>query len=251
MIHTVLKWTDDVINNGVVVIVDTLRATSTIPVALYSGAKKVDIVRDGETAKRMKKENADCIIAGERGGIPLEGFECGNSPFYLSGTSKGKDVVLTTSNLSLVMDKVAGAGMPVIAASVVNAKAVAEYIAEKGYDHILFLATGTYRMHGQRYERAIRTEEDSIAALYIAYELSKLKKMNEDIFEHVKDILENEDELVNFLWNAEYSKYLLELNKKTKDGIHKKDMEVCFGVNTHPCVPVMKRENGISTFVIE
>ena len=75
--------THDQLNNynhigKVVVIIDVLRATSTINTILYHGAKLVKPVKTLEECKKLKDENY--IIMAERMGKKVEGFDYGNSP---------------------------------------------------------------------------------------------------------------------------------------------------------------------------
>ena len=86
------------VNQAVVVIIDVLRATSTIATALYNGARCVvpvdNIPRCIELGKAI-----DSITAGERDGQIAEGLQYGNSPFeYPREFVAGKTLVLTTTN---------------------------------------------------------------------------------------------------------------------------------------------------------
>ena len=85
------------IKEKVVVIIDILRATSTICNILNNGAKEVIPVSDLEQAKKYLMNGY--IVGAERGGKTIDGFSFGNSPFdYPSEVVKNKSVVLTTSN---------------------------------------------------------------------------------------------------------------------------------------------------------
>jgi len=206
MVQLELKWTDEkleVKKNGVIILVDTLRTSSVIPVALYAGAKEVIAVKNENGARKLKEEDSSSVLAGERNGVVLDGFDCGNSPFNMLKISKGKRVILTSGNFCDVIDMVANNDLPVIAASVVNAKETAKYILDQGYTYVYLIATGTYHMYGKKYEKPLRTKEDSIAALYIAYELSKVAEINKDIFGKFGSIVENKEKLIKFLWNTD------------------------------------------------
>ena len=254
MIQLTLKWTDEkleVKKEGIIILVDTLRASSVIPVALYGGAKEIIAVKNEDSARKLKEKYPQSVLAGERSGVVLEGFDCGNSPFQLLKISKGKNVVLTTGNFCKVIDIVANKGLPVIAASVVNAKETANYIVKQGYKYVFLIATGTYHAHGVKYEKPLRTEEDSVAALYIAYELSKISKINEGIFDRYTGTLGDKDKLIKFLWNTDYARYLLELDKKSGKDTNKKDMKVCFEINKYPCVPILKKKNSLFIFSLD
>ena len=79
------------------IVVDVLRATSTIVQALDAGYRTVYCCAEVEEARALRDELGDAILGGERGGDPLPGFDLGNSPLeYLS--PKAEEVVLTTTN---------------------------------------------------------------------------------------------------------------------------------------------------------
>ena len=97
------------VSNSVVVIIDILRATSTIATALYNGAKAVIPVDSVSRCIELGRQ-IDGITAGERDGKIAEGLEHGNSPFeYTKEFIEGKTLVLTTTNgtrlLQMAMDK--------------------------------------------------------------------------------------------------------------------------------------------------
>jgi len=86
------------VSNSIVVIIDVLRATSTIATALYNGAKCV-IPVDSVTRCLEIGRQIEGITAGERDGQIAEGLEYGNSPFeYPREFVEGKTLVLTTTN---------------------------------------------------------------------------------------------------------------------------------------------------------
>ena len=86
------------VSNSIVVIIDVLRATSTIATALYNGAKSVIPVESVSRCIELGRQ-IDGVTAGERDGKIAEGLEHGNSPFeYSAEFIKGKTLVLTTTN---------------------------------------------------------------------------------------------------------------------------------------------------------
>ncbi|HQR01683.1 MAG TPA: 2-phosphosulfolactate phosphatase, partial [Ferruginibacter sp.] len=68
------------VEKSIVVIIDVLRATSTIATALYNGAKSIIPVDSVAECIRIGKQ-IDSITAGERDGKIAEGLAYGNSPF--------------------------------------------------------------------------------------------------------------------------------------------------------------------------
>jgi 2-phosphosulfolactate phosphatase len=98
------------------VIIDVLRATSTIATALYNGAKCVIPVDSVAKCIELGRQ-IDGITAGERDGMIAEGLEHGNSPFeYPREFIGGKTLVLTTTNgtklLHMALDRGAGRSSP-------------------------------------------------------------------------------------------------------------------------------------------
>lgn len=117
------------INNAIVVIIDVLRATSTIAAALYNGARCVIPVDSVAKCIELGKK-IDAITAGERDGKIAEGLEYGNSPFdYPKEFIAGKTLVLTTTNgtrlLHMALDRGAG---HIITGSFPNLSSVCDYI---------------------------------------------------------------------------------------------------------------------------
>ena len=97
------------ISNSIVVIIDVLRATSTIATALFNGAKCVIPVDSVSKCLEIGRQ-IESITAGERDGQIAEGLEYGNSPFeYPPEFISGKTLVLTTTNgtrlLHMALDK--------------------------------------------------------------------------------------------------------------------------------------------------
>ena len=86
------------VSNTIVVVIDVLRATSTIATALYNGAREIIPVDSVERCIQLGRE-LECITAGERDGQVAEGLQYGNSSFeYPREFIEGKTLVLTTTN---------------------------------------------------------------------------------------------------------------------------------------------------------
>ncbi|MGD9648507.1 MAG: 2-phosphosulfolactate phosphatase, partial [Pirellulales bacterium] len=84
-----------------VVVIDVLRATTTICAALAAGAHEVLPVAEVATALRLAAQPRpqSTVLGGERGGRPIDGFDLGNSPReYTPQSVGGRTVVFTTTN---------------------------------------------------------------------------------------------------------------------------------------------------------
>ena len=106
------------------IVVDVLRATSTIVQALDSGYRTVYCCAEVEEAKGLRDELGNAVLGGERGGEPLPGFDLGNSPLeYLS--PQAEEVVLTTTNGTRAVVGAAANCDLVLVGSMLNLDAVA------------------------------------------------------------------------------------------------------------------------------
>lgn len=111
-----------------VVVVDVLRATTAIAVALSHGAKEVLPAASTEEALRMaqKLERDGVVLAGERKSVRIPGFALGNSPAEFGPeTVAGKTIVMTTTNGTQALIAAQGA-REVIVGAAVNFTVVAE-----------------------------------------------------------------------------------------------------------------------------
>ena len=136
------------VDKSIVVIIDVLRATSTIAAALYNGAKAIIPVDSVAECIRIGKQ-IDSITAGERDGQVAEGLEYGNSPFeYPREFVNGKTLVLTTTNgtrlLHMALDKNAKA---IITGSFPNLSAVCEFLLAQNQNVILGCAAWKNRVN--------------------------------------------------------------------------------------------------------
>jgi len=126
------------VSSSIVVIIDVLRATSTITTALYNGARCIIPVDSVSECIRIGKQ-IESITAGERDGKVAEGLEYGNSPFeYPAEFISGKTLVLTTTNgtklLQMALDNNA---KEIIAGSFANLSAVCDHLIAQKQNVIL------------------------------------------------------------------------------------------------------------------
>ena len=115
------------------IVVDVLRATSTIVQALDAGYRTVYCCAEVEEARALKEELGDAVLGGERGGNPLPGFDFGNSPLeYLS--PQAEEVVITTTNGTRAVVGAAANCDLVLIGSMLNLDAVAALARERDED---------------------------------------------------------------------------------------------------------------------
>jgi 2-phosphosulfolactate phosphatase len=132
-----------------VVVVDVLRATTTICAALHRGARAVIAAAEIDEAARISQaiDRHEVLLCGERGGRAIPGFALGNSPREMTtAVVGGKTLVMTTTNGTRALLATAGAREVVVAAGVnltVASARVAEHLAA-GHE-VLVLCAGRER----------------------------------------------------------------------------------------------------------
>jgi 2-phosphosulfolactate phosphatase len=129
------------VRDCVVVVIDILRATSTISTALYNGAKAIIPVDSVEKCIRLGRE-MECITAGERDGKVAEGLQYGNSSFeYPREFIAGKTLVLTTTNgTKLLHMALAKGATEIITGSFLNLSAVCNHLVSVNKNVVLACA---------------------------------------------------------------------------------------------------------------
>ena len=118
------------VRDCIVVVIDVLRATSTIATALYNGAKEIIPVDSVERCIQLGRD-LQCITAGERDGQVAPGLQYGNSSFeYPREFIGGKTLVLTTTNgTKLLHMALAKGATEIITGSFLNLSAVCDHLA--------------------------------------------------------------------------------------------------------------------------
>lgn len=153
------------LGGGTVVVVDVLRATTTIIHALAAGATKVVPLLEVDHALEMKGKLPGVVLGGERGGKKISGFDLGNSPAeYTRASVGGKTLVFTTTNGTRALQLCRHASS-VLLGSFVNFSAICREASKVDRLHILCAGTD-----GQI------TREDVLFAGGVIDDLSRLGK---------------------------------------------------------------------------
>ncbi len=136
------------VSNSIVVIIDILRATSTIATALYNGAKSIIPVDSVAECIKLGRQ-MDVITAGERDGKIADGLKYGNTPFqYGPEFINGKTLVLTTTNgTRLLHMALADGATGIITGSFCNLSSVCDYLVAQNKNVILACAAWKDRIN--------------------------------------------------------------------------------------------------------
>jgi 2-phosphosulfolactate phosphatase len=127
------------------VVIDVLRATTTIVHALAAGAGAVVPCLEIADARRAASSFSphEVVLGGERGGLAIEGFHLGNSPSeYTADNVAGKTVILTTTNGTRALLHASQASEILIGA-LVNLSAVCARLEQGGASDVDILCAGT------------------------------------------------------------------------------------------------------------
>ena len=126
------------IENKQVVVIDILRATTTMVVAYENGANNVVPVEHLEDALSYREQGY--LIAGERNGVKVDGFDMGNSPQeFTKDIVEGQKIVLSTTNGTKAINACSAAKFRYVS-SFRNIDAMAKTIIENNIDVLLFCA---------------------------------------------------------------------------------------------------------------
>ena len=229
--------TDDLtLKDKNVVVVDVLRAGSTILTALSNGAKEIIPAESTNVAVRIAKGSGkNTLLCGERGGKIVEGFNLGNSPFeYGKETVSGKTLVFSTTNGTLSIHKSRFAKNCVIA-SFLNISKVLDYLQELNEDFIIICS-------GKLNNFCLEDFVFAGALLTILFKRSKNKSYYEisdselaakklaKIFAFESGNL-SQDKILEMFLMCEHGIYLKSLG-------FEKDLEFCSRVDSYPYLPL-------------
>jgi 2-phosphosulfolactate phosphatase len=139
--------TPETLAGATVVVIDVLRATTTITTALAAGAAPVIPCGELDDARRIREEFAAqrlsiaALLGGERGGLPIEGFDLGNSPAeYTPARVEGRTIAFTTTNGTQAMLHCRQASQ-VLLGAFVNLQAVVARVRNAENLHIVCAGT--------------------------------------------------------------------------------------------------------------
>jgi 2-phosphosulfolactate phosphatase len=116
------------------IVVDVLRATSTMTQALAAGYRRVLCCAEIEEARALAATEGSVKLAGERRLEHIPGFDFGNSPREVAGEPAAETLVLTTTNGTRLLVFAAGRFERVFVGSLLNLDAVAAAARESGED---------------------------------------------------------------------------------------------------------------------
>lgn len=219
------------------IVVDVLRATSTIATALGAGAEAVQVFSDIEQLMQVsEKWPADQRVrVGERGGSKVEGFDLGNSPLEVTPTVVGgKRLFMTTTNGTRAFQRVEKAPV-VLAGALINRRAVVKYLMDQQPETIWIVGSG--------WEGSFSLE-DTVCAGAIALQLLTEKGYpiedcagNDEVWAAIALYSQWQEQLYQLMNSASHGKRLLNLGIRD-------DLKYCAQIDSVEVLP-MQKEPGV------
>jgi 2-phosphosulfolactate phosphatase len=123
------------------IVVDVLRATSTIAQALSSGYERVYCSAEVDEALALRQLLGEGLLGGERSAVKIEGFDVGASPREFVGEPRAKTVIFSTTNGTRAILETAARSDQVLLGSLLNLGSVAAAGRERGEDVVVVCAS--------------------------------------------------------------------------------------------------------------
>jgi len=210
--------------NSIVVVIDIFRATSSICYGIENGAESIIPVATIEACESYR--HSEYLLAAERNGEVVDGFDFGNSPFsYTEDKVSGKTIVLTTTNGTHAINMSRGAHKIVIG-SFLNLASLCDWLKTQSND-VLLLCSG--------WKDKVNLEDTLFAGGVVHYlreenySLDDAGIASEDLYIMAKD------DLSTYLKKTSHSERLKKL------GIEE-DIKFCLNLNITKGIPVLDGE---------
>lgn len=210
----------------VVVIIDIFRATSSICYGIENGAESIIPVAEVEECAAYREKGFRYLLAAERNGEVVEGFDFGNSPFsYTREKVGGKTVVLTTTNGTHALH-LSRAAKKVVIGSFLNLTSVANWLKDQ-QEHILLVCAGWKNNFNL---------EDTLFAGAVIEQLKHLNFKQDDPAIAANDLYQLGKQDIN-----EYLKKTSHSDRLKKLGIEE-DIAFCLSVDITTAIPALEGE---------
>ena len=214
------------VDEYIVVVIDIFRATSSICYGIENGAEAIIPVSQIEECAAYAEKGLDYLLAAERDGKVVEGFDFGNSPFsYTTEKVAGKTIVLTTTNGTHALHLSRGA-KKIVVGSFLNLTSLCNWLKIQN-DNVLLVCAGWKNNFNL---------EDTLFAGAVADQLQGANFKPDDAAIAAHDLYQTGKHDINaYLKKTSHSERLKKL------GIEK-DIEFCLQVDLTTAIPVLDGE---------
>ncbi len=209
-----------------VVIIDVLRASTTICTALRNGAREVIPTPDIENATKISANlsGGSHLLGGERQGKKIDGFDLGNSPFeYTQEKVGGKTIVFTTTNGAAAIYKCRYASIALVG-TFVNISSIVQTIIDIG-------GTWTILCSGRQGEFSV---EDATCAGMIITKVEAATEVETDDAGLTATILYKnfKRSILGMMRKSAHGKYLISIG-------FEEDLKFCAKIDSVPVIPIV------------
>jgi 2-phosphosulfolactate phosphatase len=214
------------VEDYIVVIVDIFRATSSICYGIDNGAEAIIPVSLVEECAAYREKGLDYLLAAERDGKVVEGFDFGNSPFsYVKQKVAGKTIVLTTTNGTHALH-LSRSAKKIVIGSFLNLTSICNWLKHQN-EHILLVCAGWKNNFNL---------EDTLFAGAVVEQLKQHNTKLDDAAIAANDLYQlGKNDISAYLKKTSHSERLKKL------GIEK-DIEFCLQVDLTTAIPVLDGE---------
>ena len=218
-----------VVEGRTALVIDVIRATTTIVQAISNGARAVYPTESSEEAIKLASSlgRDEVLLCGERGGLRIDGFDLGNSPSeYKPEVVEGKQLVMSTTNgtRAFVAAEHAERVVPV---SLVNLTAAAESAVADGPEKLVVICSGK----DNRFSL-----DDAVCAGYLIREIQKVSGIVPDLGDAGRttvELAQRFEPTEDFLKSTAAGRALVDVGLEA-------DLAFCARMNLHRVVPEMQ-----------
>jgi 2-phosphosulfolactate phosphatase len=206
----------------VVVVIDILRATSSITTAIAHGVSAIQPVETLGECRELKLQGY--FAAAERGGKKVGGFDMGNSPFsFMNPELEDSKIAMTTTNGTTALKKSSGA-LQVMVGSFLNYSALLTYLERLPCDLLLHCA-------GWKGKASL---EDTLFAGAIVYGLKQMFQYDSDVPLMASNLYKmSKDNLKSTIEASSHASRLMDLGQE-------KDINFCLKFDEYKVIPLLK-----------
>jgi 2-phosphosulfolactate phosphatase len=215
------------VEDHIVVIIDIFRATSSICYGIENGADAIIPVSQVEECAAYREMGLDHLLAAERDGTVVEGFDFGNSPFsYTKEKVAGKTVVLTTTNGTHALH-LSRSAKKIVIGSFLNLTSLCNWIKTQD-ENILLVCAGWKNNFNL---------EDTLFAGAVIEQLKGANFKLDDAAIAANDLFQlGKHDISDYLKKTSHSERLKKL------GIEK-DIEFCLQVDIATAIPILEGDS--------
>ena len=218
-----------VVEGRTALVIDVIRATTTIVQAISNGARAVYPTESAEEAIKLASSlgRDEVLLCGERGGLRIDGFDLGNSPSeYEPDVVEDKQLVMSTTNGTRAF-VAAEAAERVVPVAMVNLTAAAESAVAEGPENLVVICSGKENRFSL---------DDAVCAGHLIREIAKVSGITPELGDAGRttvELAQRFEPTAEFLKSTAAGRALVDVGLEY-------DLAFCAQMNLHRVVPEMQ-----------